>query len=72
MKFHAPPSEPEPGGAHAPPNRTGIRHIAYDVDDLHAVVDRVRAAGWDTLGEVVDYQGQYLMRHLRGPEGPLC
>lgn len=54
MKFHAPPSEPEPGGAHAPPNRTGIRHIAYDVDDLHAVVDRVRAAGWDTLGEVVD------------------
>lgn len=69
VKFHSPPGEPEPGGAQAPPNRTGIRHIAYQVDDLLAVVDRVRAAGWDTVGEVVDYQGQYLLCYLRGPEG---
>jgi catechol 2,3-dioxygenase-like lactoylglutathione lyase family enzyme len=69
VKFHAPAAEPEPGGADARPNRTGIRHIAYQVGDLHAIVDRVRAAGWDTLGEVVDYQGQYLLCYLRGPEG---
>lgn len=69
VKFHSPPGEAEPGGAQAPANRTGIRHIAYQVGDLRAVVERIRAAGWDTVGEVVDYQGQYLLCYVRGPEG---
>jgi catechol 2,3-dioxygenase-like lactoylglutathione lyase family enzyme len=66
VKFHAPDAEGEPGG---PPNRLGPRHICFQVDDLQAVLDRTRAAGWETTGEVVDYEGLFLMCYLRGPEG---
>jgi catechol 2,3-dioxygenase-like lactoylglutathione lyase family enzyme len=67
VKFHAPPAEPDPQPA--PPNRRGIRHLAFAVDDLNAVVDRVRAAGFDLVGEVVDYEGMFLLCYVRGPEG---
>jgi catechol 2,3-dioxygenase-like lactoylglutathione lyase family enzyme len=69
VKFHAPPAEADGNGAPAPANRLGIRHLAFKVDDLHAVVDRMRAAGWDTVGEIVDYEGIFLLCYLRGPEG---
>jgi catechol 2,3-dioxygenase-like lactoylglutathione lyase family enzyme len=67
VRFHAPPAEA--GGEHAPANRQGIRHIAYAADDLRAVVDRVREAGWDLVGDIVDYRGMYLLCYIRGPEG---
>jgi catechol 2,3-dioxygenase-like lactoylglutathione lyase family enzyme len=59
-------------GAHEPApaaNRPGLRHIAFTVDDVHAVVDRVRAAGWDTVGEIVDFQDTFRLCYVRGPEG---
>jgi catechol 2,3-dioxygenase-like lactoylglutathione lyase family enzyme len=46
-----------------------MRHLAFQVDDLHAVVDHMRAAGWDTVGEIVDYDGVFLLCYLRGPDG---
>lgn len=67
VRFHSPAA-----GAHepAPPaNRPGLRHVAFQVDDLRGVVARVRAAAWDTVGEVVDYEGAYLLCYVRGPEG---
>jgi hypothetical protein len=36
---------------------------------MDATVARVRAAGWDTVGDVVDYKGMYLLCYVRGPEG---
>src|SRR4051794_9550592 len=54
----------------APPaNRPGLRHVAFQVDDVRAVVDRVREAGWDTVGEIVDYEQMFLLCYVRGPEG---
>jgi catechol 2,3-dioxygenase-like lactoylglutathione lyase family enzyme len=50
-------------------NRPGLRHIAFNVDDVRGVVDRVREAGWDTVGEIVDYQSMFLLCYVRGPEG---
>ena len=50
-------------------NRPGLRHVAFKVGDVRAVVDRVRAAGWDTVGEIVDYEGMFLLCYVRGPEG---
>ncbi len=50
-------------------NRPGLRHIAFTVDDVRGVVDRVREAGWETIGEIVDYQNVYLLCYARGPEG---
>src|SRR3954451_1036728 len=50
-------------------NRPGLRHVAFRVDDLRGVVDRVREAGWDTVGEIVDYESTFLLCYVRGPEG---
>jgi len=50
-------------------NRPGLRHVAFTVDDVHGVVDRVREAGWETIGEIVDYENVFLLCYVRGPEG---
>ena len=50
-------------------NRPGLRHVAFKVDDVRGVVDRVRAAGWETVGEIVDFQSMFLLCYVRGPEG---
>ena len=62
---------PAAGAQEAAPaaNRPGLRHVAFKVDDVRGVVDRVRAAGWDTVGEIVDFQGMFALCYVRGPEG---
>ena len=62
---------PSAGAHEAAPaaNRPGLRHIAFTVDDVRGVVDRVREAGWDTVGEIVDFDGTFLLCYVRGPEG---
>jgi catechol 2,3-dioxygenase-like lactoylglutathione lyase family enzyme len=67
VRFHSPPSGPQ--GPAPAVNRPGLRHIAFTVDDVRAVVDRVREAGWDTVGEIVDYEHMFLLCYVRGPEG---
>ena len=37
-------------------NRPGLRHVAFKVDDVRGVVDRIREAGWETVGEIVDFE----------------
>jgi catechol 2,3-dioxygenase-like lactoylglutathione lyase family enzyme len=67
IRFRAPSAtaqEPTP-----PVNRPGLRHVALRVDDVRATVERVRAAGWDTMGEVVDYEDMFLLCYVRGPGG---
>jgi catechol 2,3-dioxygenase-like lactoylglutathione lyase family enzyme len=67
VRFRSPSAgaqEPAPAA-----NRPGLRHIAFTVDDVRGVVDRVREAGWDTIGEIVDYEGMFLLCYVRGPEG---
>ena len=54
----------------APPaNRPDSGTYAFKVDDVRGVVDRVREAGWDTIGEIVDYESTFLLCYVRGPEG---
>ena len=50
-------------------NRPGLRHISFGVEDLHGIVQRVRAAGWEPVGEIVNYEDLYLLCYIRGPEG---
>ncbi len=67
VHFHSPPAsaqEPAPAA-----NRPGLRHIAFNVDDVRGVVNCVREAGWETIGEIVDYENTYLLCYVRGPEG---
>jgi len=67
VKFHAPRG---PGGdRRAPANAPGIRHLAFVVDDIDAVVAGLRARGEELVGEVVRYEDAYRLCYVRGPEG---
>jgi hypothetical protein len=49
VKFHSPSS---PGGdRHAPANAPGLRHVAFAVEDIDAVVAGLRARGAELVGE---------------------
>ena len=68
-KFHTPAavrSEPNP-----PVNRLGMGRIMFAVDDMDAVVARLRARGSELVGEVVQYEDSYRLCYVRGPEGIL-
>ena len=59
-----------PGGdRHAPANTPGIRHVAFAVDDIDAVVASLRARGAELVGEVERYEDSYRLCYVRGPEG---
>jgi catechol 2,3-dioxygenase-like lactoylglutathione lyase family enzyme len=67
IKFHAPPAQG--GDGHAPANTTGIRHLAFVVEDIDAVVAGVRARGAELVGELERYEDIYKLCYVRGPEG---
>ncbi|HEX3911007.1 MAG TPA: VOC family protein [Solirubrobacteraceae bacterium] len=66
-EFQAPAS---PGGdRHAPANTPGIRHLSFAVDDIDAIVARLRARGLELVGELECYRGIFRLCYVRGPEG---
>ncbi|HEX5013870.1 MAG TPA: VOC family protein [Candidatus Limnocylindrales bacterium] len=67
-KFHAPPAVRD-GGEHAPVNALGIRRMMFEVDDIDAVLGRLRSDGAQLIGEVVQYEDSYRLCYVRGPEG---
>jgi catechol 2,3-dioxygenase-like lactoylglutathione lyase family enzyme len=67
-KFHTPDAI-RLGTVDAPVNALGIRRVMFAVDDLDAVVARVRAQGAELVGEVVQYEDTYRLAYIRGPEG---
>ena len=69
-KFHTPPAvraEPEI----APSNTLGLRRIMFAVEDIDAVVARLRHCGGELVGEIAQYENLYRLCFLRGPEGIL-
>jgi catechol 2,3-dioxygenase-like lactoylglutathione lyase family enzyme len=66
-KFHAPSGRG--GDRDAPANTPGIRHLAFAVDDIDAVVAGLRARGAELVGEVERYEDRYRLCYVRGPEG---
>ena len=67
VKFHSPPTEG--GDPHAPANTPGIRHLAFLVEDIDAVVAGLQARGTELVGELVQYENSYRLCYVRGPEG---
>jgi catechol 2,3-dioxygenase-like lactoylglutathione lyase family enzyme len=67
VKFHSPANEGD--NRDAPANTRGIRHIAFAVEDIDAVVARLRARGAELVGELERYQDSYRLCYVRGPEG---
>jgi catechol 2,3-dioxygenase-like lactoylglutathione lyase family enzyme len=49
-KFHTPSSDG--GHQRAPANASGIRHVAFAVDDLDALLARLQARGAELVGEL--------------------
>lgn len=66
-KFHTPDAI-RFGPVDAPVNTLGIRRIMFAVDDIDAVVTRVRAHGAEIIGEM-RYEDKYRLAYIRGPEG---
>lgn len=65
-KFHEPTAVSAESTA---PNTLGIRRIMFAVDDIDDVVARLGAYGADLVGEVAQYEDQYRLCYIRGPEG---
>ena len=67
IKFHSPSTQGDNG--HAPANAPGIRHLAFAVEDIDAVVAGLRAHGAELVGELVRYEDSYRLCYVRGPAG---
>jgi hypothetical protein len=62
VRFHSPSAGAQELAPAA--NRPGLRHVAFKVDNVRGVVDRIREAGWETVGEIVDFENTFLLRRL--------
>jgi catechol 2,3-dioxygenase-like lactoylglutathione lyase family enzyme len=67
VRFHAPAHRGD--DADAPANAPGIRHLAFAVDDIEAVIARLRARGAELVGELEQYENVYKLCYVRGPDG---
>ncbi len=67
VQFHAPSGGD--GERHAPANTLGIRHVAFAVEDIDAVVAGLLARGAELVGAVERYRDSYRLCYVRGPAG---
>ncbi|WP_417218770.1 VOC family protein [Arthrobacter sp.] len=65
--FHSP--DVIPGSTTAMANDVGLRNVAFQVDDLRAMVQRLADDGYGLVGAIGEYEGVWLMAYVRGPEG---
>ncbi len=66
-KFHSPSNQGD--DPPAPANAPGIRHVAFAVEDIEAVVARLQARGAELVGELERYEDSYWLCYVRGPQG---
>jgi catechol 2,3-dioxygenase-like lactoylglutathione lyase family enzyme len=53
----------------APANTLGIRRVMFAVDDIEDVVARLRTHGAELVGELAQFENDYRLCYVRGPEG---
>ena len=67
IRFHSPV---DPNGIQRSyPNTLGIRHIAFVVEDIEAVVARLKQKGTELISDIHNYENSYKLCYVRGPEG---
>jgi catechol 2,3-dioxygenase-like lactoylglutathione lyase family enzyme len=64
VRPHNKPGSPDPMA-----NESGLRNVAFEVDDLQSVIDRLAADGFGLVGGVGQYENIWRMAYVRGPEG---
>jgi catechol 2,3-dioxygenase-like lactoylglutathione lyase family enzyme len=67
VKFHSPSNQGD--NRPAPANTPGIRHVAFAVEDIDAVVAGLQVRGAELVGELERYEDSYRLCYVRGPEG---
>lgn len=61
--------EAEPGMPEAKANVLGLRSIAFEVEGLRELVDRLVGESYALDGGVGQFEGAWRMAYVRGPEG---
>lgn len=67
VKYHTPADENGIQPTFA--NTLGIRHIAFVVEDIEAIVAKLKKKGTEIFSEVYRYEDSYKLCYIRGPEG---
>lgn len=67
IKFYSPSDENDIQQPYA--NTLGIRHIAFTVEDIEAVVAKLKMKGTEMFSEIQQYEERYKLCYVRGPEG---
>ncbi|HET7580132.1 MAG TPA: VOC family protein [Bacillales bacterium] len=67
VKFYTPSDEKDIQRPFA--NTLGIRHIAFAVEDIEAVVAKLKKKGTEIFSEIEQYEDSYKLCYVRGPEG---
>ncbi len=64
---------PEPVADHrdAPVNALGYLRVMFAVEDIDDTLARLRPHGAELVGDLVQYEDQYRLCYIRGPEGIL-
>lgn len=66
-KFHTPTDKK--GVQQLFANTLGIRHIAFAVEDIEAIVTKLKKKGVELFGEIQNYENIYKLCYVHGPEG---
>jgi catechol 2,3-dioxygenase-like lactoylglutathione lyase family enzyme len=59
----------EPGSPAAMSTELGLRNVAFEVDNLQELVDRLATDGYGLVGGIGQYEDMWRMAYVRGPEG---
>lgn len=59
----------QPGSPAAMSTELGLRNVAFEVDDLEGILERLAADGYGLVGGVGQYEHLWRMAYVRGPEG---
>ncbi|HEX4016253.1 MAG TPA: VOC family protein [Frankiaceae bacterium] len=59
----------EPGSPAAMSTELGLRNVAFEVDNLQELVDRLATDGYGLVGGIGQYEDAWRMAYVRGPEG---
>ena len=68
-RFLAPPAVAD--HRHAPVNALGYLRVMFAVDDIDDTLARLRPHGAELVGELAQYEDEYRLCYVRGPEGIL-
>lgn len=67
VKFYSPSDEKDIQLPAA--NTLGIRHICLAVEDIEAIVAKLKKNGTEIFSEIQRYEESYKLCYVRGPEG---